>query len=822
VPDRSPERESATRAPRDRGADAPAPAPAGHRLHALQQQVGNAAVTSMLGVQPRLEVGAVHDPAEAEADRIAADVLRRLDGSGDAVTPVAPADGLARRIRRRATPDARSAPVHGLQGGDALPETEAAIAGARGGGTALDPATLGRMEAAFGTDLSDVRIHTGGDADGLAQDLNATAFTTGDHIFFGAGAYQPGTRTGDELLAHEMAHVVQQREGRVQPSVERFVDVKTFQERTYEGRFTQKSTAQKAVEKQLAAYNALGTKNDKGKVVVPDAKLSQALDLLETMRTAARSWIDAHTVEVEDETGTAPPTPGQAPPAPKVKTLVDPKRKNRAAGFAWFLMAVEGEIASMTARRDSDALTGTTQDEVVVDSAGRQKLKDHYTGNLSGALTKAAWLLQKVVPNDGDGTEFSLDVKIPVHEGVFVGGTLDLSAERDGSVEVGVEAAFQAGGTVGVADIAGALGGYLKAGAQTPEKVMKLISYGFYRRCVESNLPAEISSLVWGGGTSDYAKAKADVWSRGVETEVFGAGVEGGDEAYVEMGGLAKVAAEVGIGQVGKLEAEAKGSIGTRYDQTSLQNRKGGAGEKNVKSSSMFTKNVAEKFGRGAEKSLGRTSTDVELSAGLSFLDGALSGTASLEMAIRSQGLHAEQRKGAAGAKSNVKLEELSFGIELAGMLPLGGFATKVAALGLDLASYGRQRYVASMDKAQQKPAVPVAEILLAKQAGEVAFEGMAGLPFTDWAKNAVGLGAKAAAEGGAKAAETALDMGSKVGVELGVTLSKGDGGLEAQVELKHVKAMSVELPSILEIELLRKSRLGVAKYKGGAWSVSA
>jgi hypothetical protein len=154
-------------------------------------------------------------------------------------------------------------------------------------------------------------------------------------------------------------------------------------------------------------------------------------------------------------------------------------------------------------------------------------------------------------------------------------------------------------------------------------------------------------------------------------------------------------------------------------------------------------------------------------------------------------------------------------------MIPLGGFAASCASLGLDVASYGRKRYLASLQQAEKQQSIPVSELLLAKSAGETVFQGVTGVPFGDWAKKAVGLGAKGAADVGAKATEKALDMGSKVGVELGMTIEKGDGGVDAAIELKHVKQMSVELPSILEVELLRKSRLGIAKYEGGSWTFS-
>ena len=80
-------------------------------------------------------------------------------------------------------------------------------------GHPLDAGAKARMGAAFGQDFSSVRVHTGGEAAGLSEQLNARAFTVGSDIAFGAGEYQPGTLVGDALIAHELAHVVQQNGG---------------------------------------------------------------------------------------------------------------------------------------------------------------------------------------------------------------------------------------------------------------------------------------------------------------------------------------------------------------------------------------------------------------------------------------------------------------------------------------------------------------------------------------------------------------------------------------------------------------------------------
>lgn len=88
-------------------------------------------------------------------------------------------------------------------------------------GRPLDGGARTRMESAFGADFSDVRIHADPNAARAAGTLQARAFTIGRDVAFGAGEYQPGTPIGDALLAHELAHVLQQRDaspGTLQPS----------------------------------------------------------------------------------------------------------------------------------------------------------------------------------------------------------------------------------------------------------------------------------------------------------------------------------------------------------------------------------------------------------------------------------------------------------------------------------------------------------------------------------------------------------------------------------------------------------------------------
>lgn len=86
-----------------------------------------------------------------------------------------------------------------------------------GSGRPLPQPTRAVFEPRFGEDLGSVRIHTGTAAAATARDLQARAFAIGADIVFGAGEYAPGTTPGQTLLAHELAHVVQQAPGRHAP-----------------------------------------------------------------------------------------------------------------------------------------------------------------------------------------------------------------------------------------------------------------------------------------------------------------------------------------------------------------------------------------------------------------------------------------------------------------------------------------------------------------------------------------------------------------------------------------------------------------------------
>jgi hypothetical protein len=81
-----------------------------------------------------------------------------------------------------------------------------------GGGASLPGSTKSQMGSAFESGFDDVRIHTDNEAAAKSEELGAQAFTYGQDIYFNKGKFRPGTPEGDALLAHELAHTLQQKD----------------------------------------------------------------------------------------------------------------------------------------------------------------------------------------------------------------------------------------------------------------------------------------------------------------------------------------------------------------------------------------------------------------------------------------------------------------------------------------------------------------------------------------------------------------------------------------------------------------------------------
>jgi hypothetical protein len=159
-------------------------------------------------VQRKLTVGSASDPLEDEADRVADEVMRVLRSTSAAAPSPALGNGHPSRIRRHASADHHDhgGPEVGFAGGAISPELSSRITAASGGAP-LAARTRSRMEHGFGVGFGDVRVHADSE---LPRQVAADAFTTGTHLHFAPGLYDPSSSAGERLLAHELTHVVQQ------------------------------------------------------------------------------------------------------------------------------------------------------------------------------------------------------------------------------------------------------------------------------------------------------------------------------------------------------------------------------------------------------------------------------------------------------------------------------------------------------------------------------------------------------------------------------------------------------------------------------------
>jgi hypothetical protein len=226
----------------------------GHSISKLAGQESSSASpqTNGLSIQPKLSIGEPGDRYEQEADRVASVVVQRINAPSLTeesvqreampeeeeevqMKPLADSiqrleddeeelqmKSLADSIQRVEIDDEEELQMksqvqrqEAIGGGEASTDLESSINSARGGGQAIADNIRKPMEVAFGADFSGVKVHTDGQSDQLNWSIQARAFTTGQDVFFRQGEYNPGSRGGQELLAHELTHVVQQNGGAV-------------------------------------------------------------------------------------------------------------------------------------------------------------------------------------------------------------------------------------------------------------------------------------------------------------------------------------------------------------------------------------------------------------------------------------------------------------------------------------------------------------------------------------------------------------------------------------------------------------------------------
>jgi hypothetical protein len=146
-------------------------------------------------------VGRVDDPEERAADRVADRLVESIERAAEASVPTG-GSASGGRIRRSS--------FGGPDGGAVDGTTSDRIRRARSGGDPLPDAVRTPFEQSMRTDLGRVRMHTGTEPAALNESLGARAFTVGQDIFLRDGTPDTGSTAGQHLIAHEVAHTVQQ------------------------------------------------------------------------------------------------------------------------------------------------------------------------------------------------------------------------------------------------------------------------------------------------------------------------------------------------------------------------------------------------------------------------------------------------------------------------------------------------------------------------------------------------------------------------------------------------------------------------------------
>lgn len=142
----------------------------------------------------------------------------RTDPMPETLAQTGPGDGATLQTKR----DAQRSETDMTDSFDAGPDIEGRIHARTGSGNPLPGETQNFMESRIGADFSNVRVHTDTEATQISRDISAQAFTYGTDIYFASGKYDPGSDSGKHLLAHELAHTVQQGAAR-QVSAKRHV-----------------------------------------------------------------------------------------------------------------------------------------------------------------------------------------------------------------------------------------------------------------------------------------------------------------------------------------------------------------------------------------------------------------------------------------------------------------------------------------------------------------------------------------------------------------------------------------------------------------------
>ena len=274
-------------------------------------------------------------------------------------------------------------------------------------GQSLPAEVEARLSQALGSDISSARIHTDGAAGQAAKIVNARAFAMGRDIFFAPNQFKPGTRTGDELLLHELIHVIQDAEGRLpSPTSSEGVDVSSPSD-THEREAVREASS--AVKRLYSSEPAGSESQTDGIDRVPEDGIEST--------TAAAGDTDGTQLQRAVEN---PSLPTDADSEDDWDTRLEPVRVDEGyaskgsklpqASVSGTVKKVDMEVRLLRTRTDplKGAMSGISDDDLfdVLDGAGEEQC----TGR---GLP--------VVEQHGTGADPNVEVK-PTSDALYIGG----------------------------------------------------------------------------------------------------------------------------------------------------------------------------------------------------------------------------------------------------------------------------------------------------------------------------------------------------------------------------------------------------------------
>lgn len=183
------------------------------KVYANRRAMPSASLTA-IGIQAKLAISQPEDESEREADRVAEQVIRILepplqqtyDSRREFSKCLAKQQDQEHQLVKRRHIQAKNI-------GESIGYPILKDALLFSSSQPLDSVTRAFFEPRFGFDFSSIRIHTDSNAAEAAESIQSRAFTVGNDIFFGRNRYNPQSTKGGLLLAHELAHTIQQNAG---------------------------------------------------------------------------------------------------------------------------------------------------------------------------------------------------------------------------------------------------------------------------------------------------------------------------------------------------------------------------------------------------------------------------------------------------------------------------------------------------------------------------------------------------------------------------------------------------------------------------------